>query len=380
MLRLFRPRWLVSRLRGSGMNSLQPAPRAEAVRLRVVTRRQQIWARRAGTLAAGSLAIYAFVSLADRYSELQGFDDEMLIPLPFTTTSIPSEPYGGSDPEWREFVKIARDTKAVVKIKRDLAENVARLISLRILVLVASSPVETQMALLQKWGRVAKLKSYAFHIDFPLYPPPEVGSLCITVDDENIALNRQQVDPATQEILDRICWPWATAQALWVTSTIIFKRKTSPGTQALATEGPSGAPGNIGPSNGGGGVDVAEREEIQSPRPKRNTIRVPLSLEDAALASFGPDRTRTLTELVARNTAHPKDVFFRTYLFHRPTSDTPPRGSFCVRGMVNLETEVAVITVGVRAWYDPKTGLFDRSSMSLQLDRMQPLLQRPLRH
>jgi len=42
----------------------------------------------------------------------------MLIPLPFTKTTFPSEPYRGSDPEWREFVKVSRDPALQQRIKR----------------------------------------------------------------------------------------------------------------------------------------------------------------------------------------------------------------------------------------------------------------------
>lgn len=36
-------------------------------------------------------------------------DDEAFFPFPLTTRLVPQPPYAGSDPEWQQFVKVAKD-------------------------------------------------------------------------------------------------------------------------------------------------------------------------------------------------------------------------------------------------------------------------------
>ncbi len=45
-------------------------------------------------------------------------DEDIFIPCPFTIQEIPPVPYSGSDPEWREFIKIARDKELLANIRR----------------------------------------------------------------------------------------------------------------------------------------------------------------------------------------------------------------------------------------------------------------------
>lgn len=43
-------------------------------------------------------------------------EDTFVIPFPFTTKKLDPEPYAGSDPEWKEFVRISRDKQLCNKI------------------------------------------------------------------------------------------------------------------------------------------------------------------------------------------------------------------------------------------------------------------------
>lgn len=44
-------------------------------------------------------------------------DDDLFIPLPLTTKQVVPQPYSGSDPEWREFLRVSRDQELQANIK-----------------------------------------------------------------------------------------------------------------------------------------------------------------------------------------------------------------------------------------------------------------------
>lgn len=44
-------------------------------------------------------------------------DDDLFIPLPLTTKRVIPQPYAGSDPEWREFLRISRDQELQTQMK-----------------------------------------------------------------------------------------------------------------------------------------------------------------------------------------------------------------------------------------------------------------------
>jgi len=44
-------------------------------------------------------------------------DDDLFIPLPLTTKRVIPQPYSGSDPEWREFVRISHDQELQAQMR-----------------------------------------------------------------------------------------------------------------------------------------------------------------------------------------------------------------------------------------------------------------------
>ena len=41
----------------------------------------------------------------------------LFIPFPGTTKELKPAPYSGSDPEWREFVKISKDKELIKRVR-----------------------------------------------------------------------------------------------------------------------------------------------------------------------------------------------------------------------------------------------------------------------
>ncbi len=63
----------------------------------------------------------------------------------------------------------------------------------------------------------------------------------------------------------------------------------------------------------------------------------------------------------------------------KPVKTAPPRGSFLVSGLVELETPRATVVIDVAAWYDPKTMTYDGKSMFMGVRRVQLKTQSPMR-
>jgi hypothetical protein len=80
------------------------------------------------------------------------------------------------------------------------------------------------------------------------------------------------------------------------------------------------------------------------------------------------------------HTQGPWDAF-KKKLAHtwRPVRVMPPRGSVCVDGMVVVDAPLAVITLDVRAWWNPKTKKIDYKSTYVSLRTTRAKVQRPLR-
>lgn len=49
--------------------------------------------------------------------EFQEAEQPLFIPFPGTAKQLPLVPYKGTDPEWKEFIKISKDQKLMEKVK-----------------------------------------------------------------------------------------------------------------------------------------------------------------------------------------------------------------------------------------------------------------------
>ncbi len=90
---------------------------------------------------------------------------------------------------------------------------------------------------------------------------------------------------------------------------------------------------------------------------------------------------RTTHEFVRGMTGNgPWDAFKGTWAkTFRPMRTQPPRGSFLVSGLVELETSRAAVVIDVVAWYDPLTKKYNAKSMYMGIRRVQFKTQSPLR-
>jgi len=134
---------------------------------RVKIRKGKPTTRFLGTVIKGAivfqLVMWAVPSPRTRQEGDAGHKEEegepRFFPFPLTTVRHPPQPYAGSDPEWREFIRISRD-RAFQQEMRDHIANIA-------LTAVRTSPVFGMM-----YGQDAQIKKYWLDIDYPYRAPP----------------------------------------------------------------------------------------------------------------------------------------------------------------------------------------------------------------
>lgn len=68
-------------------------------------------------LLKGAEAAEASGVLVRKEEDDEEKDDDLFIPLPLTTKRVIPPPYAGSDPEWREFVRISRDRELQAQMR-----------------------------------------------------------------------------------------------------------------------------------------------------------------------------------------------------------------------------------------------------------------------
>jgi hypothetical protein len=91
--------------------------------------------------------------------ELEDTDAAFYVPLPGTTRAVQSQPYTGTDPEWKQFAKLSRDQKKITSIKATLAEYCKR-------------AIERHPQLSRDFGKEWRVTRAWFDVAYPQRPPP----------------------------------------------------------------------------------------------------------------------------------------------------------------------------------------------------------------
>ncbi|KAH8897985.1 hypothetical protein GQ53DRAFT_742795 [Thozetella sp. PMI_491] len=352
----------------------------------------------------------------DDYVEDDGHDrdddeeelEPFFIPLPFTTQQIDPIPYSGKDPEWQEFIKASKDKEFQQRIRQNLAGIVLNVAS-------------TSAMLTARFGKDLKIRRSWMDVDYPYRPPPEFERAGILIDDE-IKLARQEVDPNIVTLTQRILYPTPLLWASMAFTTTLMKQNANDVAKMFGWEVKQ-APSIFGPGTQPPGAHQqlpAQGSSVQKTlqRIREESTRRPEEVKDPAemvarktqtedqqaektpghsasnsstrtdrpVVSHSPheavttDRLSSLDRIRSLTGNGPWDAFKGTWAKKfKPTRPHPPRGSFLVSGLVELETSRATIVVDVAAWYNPATKRYDSKSMYLGVRRVQMKTQSPLR-
>ncbi|KAI1105593.1 hypothetical protein F4804DRAFT_303930, partial [Jackrogersella minutella] len=335
----------------------------------------------------------------------EGLLDPMFIPIPFTTRAVLSEPYRGSDPEWKTFIKISKNQELGKHIRNSLASMVCKAVSL--------SPL-----LSQRYGKNMTVGKYWLDIQYPYRPPPTFVHKGLTIGDD-VSITEEPIDTTAALWVQRALWPSTLTLSLWSFSGALLKQNAlnfakifgyepnpspSPSLQQTIekvhqrlkkptadpdSKAASSLPSAKTQAAGGSSTDST------SPVEKRSTGSSTAPGSPSASPSSGmsspipiiptaePDKPKSARDIYGiRHTqehtsgawAAFKQTFRQTW---RPIQGLPPRGSIYVSGLVEINTPRAFIIIDAFAFWDPKTETFDIKTMSLRLRTIRMKTQSP---
>ncbi|KAI5366068.1 hypothetical protein Slin15195_G075970 [Septoria linicola] len=288
--------------------------------------------------------------------------DSTFIPLTWST-KLPRTFYKGSDPEWQEFVKIAKDKQRHSKIQNELVQLVFR-------ESVKHPGVARQL------GKDTKIGKYWLDISFPDGPPQEYERSGIEIADTYIAWSPQKISPEDQWRLSRVLWPKAAADSLWATGKMLAGINYRRIKQALGWEGkdpfspeermrhaiemhtkqhqqnqsrkqvgqgqlePNATPDAV---SGGANIQPAKStsDEAKKLRPWMLDVPMPKPGED----SMDVPIAMSVFQTTLMKQWNPKKV-------------EPPRGTFVVQGLVEVRGQRGRMMFDVQSCYDPKAAKF----------------------
>ncbi|KAI1353382.1 hypothetical protein F5Y01DRAFT_276921 [Xylaria sp. FL0043] len=409
MLRLSRLRSVLS----LGARAKPPNyPHPEVVRIqRVKFRRKRPKASTILVTAGLSYAFYeiltrALIVLVDEAElelteeERQELEEEaaepFFIPFPGFTKMVEPLPYRSTDPEWKTYVKINRNSELLASIRANLAEMARRAI--------ANHP-----RLNKRPGKDATVSKYWLDVQYPLKPPPSFVRQGISFGDGNgIAWTSRPADSVAVFWTRQALWPSALTSSLWsFTNALMLQNATTiarffgygPQDDHVANmqqameriqqqlKKQTGKPDSVSPplpSHGRpdegsptGPLPSVEKRSAGSTTTSE-TLGTGTNIDSAVpnVSSAKLYMARTAQE----HTSGPWDKFKQKFSqsYQRPHA-YPPRGSIRVSGLVEISTEHALFTVDCVAWWDPQTEKFDARTLSLALRAIRPKLQSPLR-
>lgn len=338
-------------------------------------------------------------------------EDSTFIPLTWAT-KLPRSFYRGSDPEWQEFVKVAKDKARHKKIQDEL-------------VAVVYTGAVQHPAISRQLGPDPKVGKYWLDISFPDGPPPEYERSGLEIGDGFVAWSQQKVSQEQQWRVTRALWPAAAVQSLWATGKVLWGMNVRRVRQALGWEGavdPASPEGRLNaamemmakqqaarerrelPGSGRGGDKPPTPDGLSGgnnvvgggtsspgatppdalPRPTTpssssssssstsnnpNKLPWPLTvpLPSTLLSSLSPSSTPTSPN----NPNHPgtpsssPTLPLALHVFNstlakswHPKHAEPPRGSFVVQGLVEVRGKRGRMLFDVQSCYDPRQGKF----------------------
>ncbi|KAK4233485.1 hypothetical protein C8A03DRAFT_47980 [Achaetomium macrosporum] len=380
-------------------------PSGQTIRVeRVKIKRANPTRRFLGTVFKVALVTQAFlVALPALFPEVEDDDehedDPLFIPFPFTTKKIPGRPYRGSDPEWREFVRLSKDPQSLRRV-RDYVANLA-------FQAASSSPI-----LAMKIGKPTRIRRYWLDIEYPVMAPPTYERSGLLVTEEELQWATVPCDPWTATIMSRVLWPQPVALGLWALGKAAAKQTALDIARyfGFATENPAGGqarpnPGTLQP------LPPMQSPEVQKvlERLRQQTTRRPAEVDDPSSVSSSaatpptaprdkahgaPDKpaldqsnqatpdqnswVKEVTSSIAK--AQPWETFKKTWRreFLNELKVDPVPGAFFVWGLVEIETPKACLVIDMYTWYDPKTKSYQPGTLKMRLRRVQPKMQSPV--
>ncbi|KAF4834529.1 hypothetical protein CGCTS75_v003105 [Colletotrichum tropicale] len=328
---------------------------------------------------------YESLSAAEKKALDEEMDEETepwFIPFPFTTKQVSQPPYKGTDPEWRQYVRISKDKELQNHIRADLAHWVR-------------SAVERHPTLTARCGNVVNLRRYWLDIDFPYRPPPVYYSSGLLMQDDGLYWSTQPVDSLTVNRLRKILSPEAMTLSTWAFTSALVKQHFEGLSRALGFEPskpmspfPSLPGGNVQQTKSEGPLPSANRqtpdgtpaENASHDVSKTSDSRQSGEPESGGRTNFVRDTAMSHIEGMKQITDGPAREFRKKLAQSwKPTRSYPPRGCILVSGFVEIELPRGFVVIDVWGHWNPKTEKFEPRSTYMILRRIQMKQQAPAR-
>lgn len=313
-------------------------------------------------------------------------EESTFIPLTWST-KLPRSYYRGSDPEWQDFIKIAKDKSRQKKVQDEL-------------VAIVHTGSVSHPTIIRQLGKDPKVGKYWLDITFPDGPPQEYERSGIEIGDGFIAWSQQKVSQEKQWRTMRALWPQAAAQGSWATIKVLAGiqwRRVKQGLgleeadplspeeryrSALQLFGGGGSKQQSegrGPSKPVGSKTQTEPDAASAPgaimsrassTPASPTPPPPDGTKPRAPSSDPPTKLPWPIATVplpssTTSAVGSTDVPIAIHVFSAALSKTwnpkkmePPRGTFVVAGMVEVRGQRGRMLFDVQSSYDPKAGKY----------------------
>ncbi|KAF2723235.1 hypothetical protein K431DRAFT_283042 [Polychaeton citri CBS 116435] len=307
--------------------------------------------------------------------DLYADEDSTFIPMTWAQKR-PRTYYKGSDPEWQEFVKVAKDKPRHRKILDELVQ------------IVYTGTLQHPL-ISRQLGKDTKIGKFWLDISFPDGPPQEYERSGLEIGDDFIAWSQQKVSAENQWRLTRTLWPKAAAEGLWATTKVLVGMQWRRAKQALGLD--SRDP--LSPEERyRTAIEVLAKHQQAREQKEMGKQQTEPSGTDSNAVSRTQDTDRRTNATEGRklpwaftvplpNTPNPissaskpgaenegglnVDIPIAMHVFNAALSKhwkqakaEPPRGTFVVQGLVEVRGNRGRMLFDVQSCYDPKAGKY----------------------
>ncbi|KAF2772083.1 hypothetical protein EJ03DRAFT_267283 [Teratosphaeria nubilosa] len=304
-------------------------------------------------------------------------DDEMVMEgstfIPMTWgKKMPRTYYKGSDPEWQEFIKVAKDKERHKRIQHQLIDMVF-------------TGAKQHPMVQRQLGKNPKVGKYWLDISFPDGPPQEYERSGLELGDGFIAWSRQRISQEQQFRVTRALWPKSVFNGVWASTKALaginFRRiKQALGwggkdplsveeryrqavdvmeRQKAAKEGrPLGkTQTHDGTSDSSPALPPSTTASSSSQAPAPSTSKLPFGL---SVPLPSKDLISPSSSWIANDIPIAMTIFSQTLAkgWNMPKDAEPPRGTFKVDGLVEVKGARGRMLFDVTSAYDPRQGKF----------------------
>lgn len=294
-------------------------------------------------------------------------EDSTFIPMTWSK-KLPRQFYKGSDPEWQEFLKVARDKPRHAKIQNELVQLVFK-------------GIQKHPGINMQIGKEAKVGKYWLEITFPDAPPQEYERSGIEIGEDFVAWSQQKVTQEQQWRINRALWPRAAFDGAWNAGLVLVGINYRRFKQWMLGE-------SVDPFSPEERFKhaiemMAKHQAAKEGKPLNSKRETDPAVPDAAAAGSGaggstdPNKPRLpfpLSLSLPSNIPRPPtaalgstDIPIALHVFQanlskswNPKKMEPPRGAFVVQGLVEVRGQKGRILFDVQSAYDPKEGKFTK--------------------